>query len=51
VLVIRETGTMTEVTARPNSGGSGPPMLSEYQVKDIINALMTAQSNDLANDE
>ena len=47
VLVIKETGgTITEVTVRPNSGGGGPPMLSEYPAVDLIDALIQAQDND-----
>lgn len=46
VLVIKETGTVSEVTVRPNSGIEQPRFLSEYPVKDLIDALMTAKGND-----
>lgn len=48
VLVIKEMGSerVSEVTIRPNSGVDQPRLLSEYMVKDIINALTTAQEND-----
>lgn len=49
VLVIKETGgpdSVSEVTVRPNSGGGGPPMLSEYPAIDLIDALIQAQDND-----
>lgn len=46
VLVIQDAGSVSKVTVRPNSGGSGPAMLSEYKPVDLIDALIQAQGND-----
>jgi len=45
VLVIREMGSekVSEVTIRPNSGADQPRLLSEYPVKDLIDAIMQAE--------
>lgn len=47
VLVIKESGdTLSEVTIRPNSGVDQPRLLSEYRVKDLIDALINARESD-----